>query len=230
LEQEESGRIQEMLQTMKDKGCIVYAPRFRTICRDGNTIMCPVNGAWVEDISLVVKEALRDTRVDADKVGFIASSLGATYVDEFLASNDFLTKNKKPYAAIVPFARPHEGIRPHVQRMIAGKVDLDVSFPHDRERGITRIIPSRCLQTVLDIDIPKILSNKSTPYQINPLTIIGIKDDRCDNNATRKRHKILDGRPENLIELDYGHSIPQEAIQERILQFMYSGLGFNQSS
>ena len=212
---------------MKDKGCIVYAPRFRTICRDGNTILCPVNGTWVEDIASVVKEALRDQRVDLERVGFIASSLGATYVDEFLASNESLTEHQKPYAAIVPFARPHTGIKPHIQRMIAGKVDLDVSFPHDRERGITRIIPARCLQTVLDIDIPKTLSNKPGSYQINPLTIMGLKDDRCDNEATRERHKILDGKPENLIELDYGHSIPQEAIQERILQFMYKGLEIN---
>ncbi|MEK6908862.1 MAG: hypothetical protein AABX23_02315 [Nanoarchaeota archaeon] len=228
LEQGESGRIQEMLQAMKDKGCIVYAPRFGTICKDGNTIICPVNGNWIEDIGRVVREALSNERVDPYRIGFIASSLGATFLDYFLASDTNLPDKIKPYVSIVPFAKPHPGIKPHVQRMIDGKVDLDVSFPHDRERGVTRIIPSRCLETVLDIDVPKALSIDKKSYSINPLTILGSKDDRCDNSATKQRHHILSGKPENLVELpEYGHSIPQEKVQDRVLEFMYEGLGIN---
>ncbi|MBS3083258.1 hypothetical protein J4423_00470 [Candidatus Pacearchaeota archaeon] len=228
LEQGESGRIQEMLQAMKDKGCIVYAPRFRTICKDGNKIICPVNGNWIDDIGLVVREALMDETVDQNRVGFIASSLGATFLDYFLATDETLSDKLKPYVSIVPFAKPHPAIKPYVQRMIDGKVDLDVSFPHDREKGITRIIPSRCLETVLDIDVPQALLNRKTPYSINPLTILGVKEDRCDNIATKLRHEIFSGKPENIIELaEYGHSIPQEAIQERVLEFMYKGLGIN---
>ena len=144
LEQGESGRIQEMLDVMKDKGCIVYAPRFGTICKDGNKIICPVNGSWIDDIGRVIREALLDENADSYRVGFIASSLGATFLDYFLATDTSLSNKQKPYVAIVPFARPHAGIKPHVQRMIDGKVDLDVSFPHDREKGITRLIPARC--------------------------------------------------------------------------------------
>lgn len=228
LEQGESGRIQEMLQSMKEKGCIVYAPRFRTICKDGNKIICPVNGNWIDDIGLVVREALMDETVDQNRVGFIASSLGATFLDYFLAADETLSDKPKPYVSIVPFAKPHPAIKPHVRRMIDGKVDLDVSFPHDREKGITRIIPARCLETVLDIDVPQALLNGKKPYSISPLTILGAKEDRCDNTATKLRHEILSGKPENLIELaEYGHSIPQEVIQDRVLEFMYKGLGLN---
>jgi len=227
LEQKESGRIEEILQMMKERGCIIYAPRFSTICRDGDKIICPVNGDWIEDIGKVVREAFLDERVDTNRIGFVASSLGATFVDYFLSTNTLPASEPIPYASIVPFAKPHPEIRPQVQRMIDEKVDLDVSFEHDKRRGITRLIPSRCLETVLNIDVPKELSVNGINYPITPLTILGLKDNRCDNEATRKRHLLLSGKSSDLIELDYGHSIPQEEIQKRILQFMYKGLKIN---
>jgi len=227
LEREECGRIQNMLEILKENGCVIYSARFRTICRDGNTIICPISTEWTEDINLVVNETIKDERVDTKRIGIIASSLGATFMDYFIAKNPALAEGLNPYVALVPFARPHPAIKPHIQKMIDGKVDMDVSFQHDREKGITRKIPSHCLQTVLDVDTPSVLSKRSIAYNISPLTILGLKDDRCDNSAAKERHEILNGKPENLIELDYGHSIPQEAVQEKVIQFITKGLGIN---
>ncbi|MEK6915310.1 MAG: hypothetical protein AABW89_02085 [Nanoarchaeota archaeon] len=229
LEKDENGRIQEMLSAMEKRGCVTYAHVFRTICRDGNRIICPVNGGWIDDIKEVIRPAMEDEHVDQKRVGFIASSLGATFLDYFLASDETLTDKSKPYASIAPYAKVNGGVVAHIKRMIERKIDLDVSSPHDTERGIKRIIPSSCLEMVLDIDVPKVLTQRQKPYSIMPLTILGLKDDRADNEAIRKRHKILNGREQDLIELDCGHNIPQELIQERILQFMYSNLGLGQS-
>ena len=220
LEQQETGRIQDLLAKLQEIGCITYSVRFSTICRDGNTILCPMSPRWVDDFNATVETALNDERVNTSKIGIIASSIGATIADYSISRNSLLAKGLGPYAAISPLARPHTNAINGINYLIRVKRDLDVSFPHDKERELKRVIPYESLEQVRDINTPIELAKMSRAYSIKPLTIIGLNDDRCDIEASRERHKSLEGAQENLLEYNEGHSVPAELTEKPILDFM----------
>ena len=227
LEQGESGRIQDMLGKLQEHGCITYSIRFSTICRNGDTILCPMSDQWNGNFIATAEAAMQDPRVDRTRVGIIASSIGATIVDYVIATNSFLSEGLGPYAAISPLARPHSNAVLGINYLLNAGRDLDVSFPHDKEKGVRRIIPHANLRNVLQINTPLELAKRSRAYNIRPLTIIGKRDDRCDIDASRERHGILGGQKEFLLEYDEGHGVPAEITEKPIIKFMLKELNLN---
>ncbi len=220
LEKEETGRIDETLGSLREYGCITYGVKFSAICRDGDTLVCPISFAWIGDVKATVETALNDERIDKKRIGIIASSLGATMMDYFIARDHTLAEGLGPYTAISPFARLNRQLVPAIQKFQERKQDLDLSSAYDKERGIKRVIPYSNLDIILDLDSTAELEKRSRIYHINPLTIIGVKDDRCDIEAMKKRHEILDGKSENLLQHNCGHAIPQQEIEKDIVQFI----------
>lgn len=227
LEQGEKGRIQDLLEKMQDVGCVIYSVRFNTICRDGNTILCPMSDRWVSDFNATVQAALSDERVDKYRIGIIASSIGATIADYAISTSTQLASGLGPYATISPLSRPNPKAIPFIREMISKKMDFDVSFPHDKEKGLRRVIPYDSLGMLAEIDTNTRLAQRSRAYQINPLTIIGLKDDRCDIESSRERHRLLEGNPSNLLEYDEGHGVSAELTEKPILEFMIRELQLN---
>jgi len=220
LEQEESGRIQEMLARLQERGCIIYSVRFNTICRDGNTILCPMSNQWVGNFTATAEAAIQDSRVDITRIGIIASSIGATIADYAIATTHLLSEGLGPYASISPLARPHPDTISGIKYLMKHNLDLEVSFPHDKEKGIRRVIPHANLGNILQINTPPELEKRSRAYNIKPLTIVGIRDDRCDTEASRERHRVLGGSNESLLEYEEGHGVPAELTEKPILEFM----------
>lgn len=220
LEQEESGRVQELLGELQKAGCVIYSVRFNTICRDGNTIVCPISDEWIHNFDTTAQTAMADSRVDTSRIGIVASSIGATITDYALGRSPILANGLGPYVAISPFAKPNQQAIKGIGYFMKSGSDLEVSLPHDRARGVRRVIPNANLGYLATIDTNKELERRSRAYHIVPLTILGQKDDRCDLEATRQRHYILEGKPKHLLEYDAGHSVSAELTQKPILEFM----------
>ncbi len=227
LEQEESGRVQDMLAILQNRGCVTYSVRFETICRDGNTILCPISDQWTQNFTRVAETAMQDPRVDRTRIGIIASSIGATIADYAISSNSMLSEGLGPYATISPLARPHPDAVIGIKYFISNSKDLDVSFPHDKERGIRRVIPHVNLSHVLQMNTPPELAKRSQAYHIKPLTIVGRNDDRCDIEASRERHRVLNGSSEFLLEYEEGHIVPATLTEKPVIEFMMRELGLN---
>ncbi len=214
LEKDENGRITQVLEALRDKGCITYEIRFSKICRNGNTVVCPYSDSWVGDMSATIETGLQDPMADTNKVGLIGSSLGTAIIDQYLASNRTLEGRSLAYASIAPFSRVHPRIRPLLEQMRNDQKDMPITSATDKQRGIERIIPYSSLQDILKIDSVVGLQNLGKSYQVTPFTVYGNKDERVEVDSIIERHKVLNGTNENLVEYDCGHTPPSESTQK----------------
>ncbi|MBS3082228.1 hypothetical protein J4416_04870 [Candidatus Pacearchaeota archaeon] len=224
LEKDENGRVTDILANLRNSGCSTYEVKFSRICRNGYTVVCPVSLAWIADITTLVDTALQDPKVDTSRVGLVGSSLGAAMIDQYLASNNQLTGREISYAAISPFARINPSLKPWLESSRNSQKDLEMSTDADKKRGMKRIIPYSNISTILEINTPEILRGISERYEIKPLTIYGLKDERVDPQSIEERHYVLKGKGRNLIQFDCGHNTPYKESIDLATEFLKSRL------
>jgi hypothetical protein len=220
LEKDEKGRVTEILSRLSQLGCSTYEVKFSRICRNGNTVVCPVSPAWVGDVTATIATALQDPEIDTSRVGLVGSSIGAAIMDQHLASEDTLTGREINYVAISPFSKVNPTLRPMLEGARNMKKDIPMTSDIDRERGIERIIPHSDISTILEIDTPKALISRPNSYQIIPLTIYGLKDERVDVSSIVERHRVLGGPDNQLFGFDCRHNTPYDESVSIAINFL----------
>jgi hypothetical protein len=223
LEKDENGRVTEILENLRESGCSTYEVKFTSIFRNGETVLCPVSTAWVSEIDATVRTALQDPNIDTTRIGLIGSSLGATIMDQYLASENDIN-GTIPYVAISPFSRINPRLIPMLETARSAKKDIPITSEIDRKRGINRTIPHSSISTILGIDTTQTARQVKNNHKIVPLTVYGLNDERVEVASIEERHRVLNGKDNKLKGFDCKHNTPYKESIELATEFLRTNL------
>lgn len=217
LAQDETGRIDEILKRLRERGYLTHKVQIPSIRENGKIIfdLSDLTGSVEEGIEII----LRGDEADPKRIVLIGSSMGAAAIDSYLASPDHkaLTGSEITYATISPFAKINGQLRPRLRGLRERGLDLTINPGENPSRTIS----CKQIDYILGIDTPNALSKrKPESPKIRPITIYGLKEQLVDQEAIRLRHRILGGNPKELIAIKAEHEIPETKSIEIVIKIL----------
>ncbi len=218
LAQDETGRVDEILKILRERGYLTHKVQIPSTREDGKIIfdLSDLTGSVEEGIETM----LRGNEVDPKRIVLIGSSMGAAAIDSYLASlgHKALAGSEITYVTISPFAKINGQLSPGLRDLKERGLDLTIN----PGQNPARTIPCEQIDYILGIDTPNALlgRNRESP-RIRPITIYGLEEQLADQEAIRLRHRVLGGNPQELIAIKAAHEISKkesiEMVMERLL-------------
>ena len=222
---DEPSRIDELLQILRTEGIQGRRVNFSSVTREDKKIRCAFSlNRYLHDINLAFKEIEKDTSLDTQHIGIIASSISALFIAYYLTNVPQHLPLPRCYASISPLPGWDYFVTPRVREMLlTNEEGINLSSRHDKKRGIVRYIPLEGKGEIQQADALKMLREFDN-NGCDILTIMGTQDTISDQRAMREYHIYLGGKKENLLAYEAEHDIPQENYREELLTFFKKNL------
>lgn len=161
--------------------------------------LCHINLRGAEE---KIRRTLEENISHTSKIGLISNSTSAIPVTRYLL-NPLRGVEIAAYVSISPLLGWEYFANPEQRKFFEQGNDIQIAS----RAGENRVIPNNMILELKQVDCLASLQGYK-PNSMQVMTILGKKDTRASPESIRKYHSLLGGLPENLIELDTEHNVP----------------------
>lgn len=185
-----------------------------------------------------IHQHAREGHYDKYKVGVLTSSIGAGLFGKLFERYAIKHHEVIAHTAISPLPGWNQFVDARTREAILkSEKDFNISSEHDKKNGLVRTIQQRSLKDLAKMDglaslgrlneklrCVRIYGGHTDIVLPAQLTIMGKNDKTSDPEGMRKYHELMGGKPENLIEFESGHDVPEEESNQRVIDFFVEQL------
>jgi hypothetical protein len=221
----EGGRIDMIFEDLS-KEMVCMGMMYDGIEDSGSKVVCDFSlSRYMQNMKEAFEELSQHPNVDASRVGVIASSVSGAIFAYGLSNGATNGISPKCYVSVSPLVGWKYFGTEELRNALVNARDkkLIEEFPitsvYDAQRGITRVIPIRCLDEIEKIDGLQELANFK-PNGMSVMTLVGALDDRASAKSMGVYHEMLGGKSEHLLHYESeGHAIPIDKMKEPVEKF-----------